>query len=71
MFRMFSWNARGINDLRKRDVLKSFLRDRRRDLTCFQETKLEDVLLSVIRSLWGQYSVCLCFLRQQEPLGAL
>ena len=48
---------RGINDLRKRDVLKSFLREWKCDLICLQETKLEDVSPSVIRSLWGHNSV--------------
>jgi len=57
MFRLFSLNVRGINDLRKRDVLRSFLRDWKCDLICLQETNLEDVLLSVISSLWGHYYV--------------
>jgi len=51
MFRLLSWNVRGINDLHKRDVLKSFLRDWKCDLICLQETKLEDDSLSIICSL--------------------
>ena len=71
MFRLLSWNVRGINDLRKRDVLKNYLRTWKCDLICLQETKLEDVSLSVIRSLWGHYALALLFLRRWEPLGAL
>ena len=52
---------RGINDLRKRDVLKKFLRDWKCDLVCLQETKLEEVSLSIVRSLWGHYSVDFAF----------
>jgi len=63
MFRSLSWNVRGINDLRRRDVLKSFLRNWKCDLICLQETKLEDVSLSVIHSLWGHYSVGFTFLK--------
>ena len=36
MFRMLSWNVRGINYLYKRDVLKSFLRDWKCDFICLQ-----------------------------------
>jgi len=63
VFRLLSWDVRGINDLRKRDVLKFFLRDWKCDLICLQETKLEDVSLSVIRSLLGHYSVGFFFLK--------
>ena len=51
MFRMLSWIVRGINDLRKRDILKGFLRDWKCDFICLQETNLEEVSLSIIRSL--------------------
>jgi len=71
MFRMLSWNVRGINDLRKRDVLKRFLRDWKCDLICFQETKLEDILLSVIRSLWGQHFVGFVFLKAAGASGGI
>ena len=62
MFRTLPWNVKGINDLRKRDVLKSFLRDWKCDLVCLQETKIE-VSCSVVRSLWGNYSVDFAFLK--------
>ena len=61
---------RGINDLRERDVLKGFLRDWKCDLICFQETKLEEVSCSVIRSLWGTILLILLFLKLKVPLGA-
>jgi len=71
MFRMLSWNVRGISDLLKRDVVKSFLRGWKCDLICLQETKLQDISLSVIRSLWGQYSVGFMFLKAAGASGAL
>ena len=50
MFRMLSWNVRGISVLRKRDVLKGFLRDWKCDLIFLQEIKLEEVSLLVVHS---------------------
>ena len=65
MFRMRSWNVgfETLNDLRKRDVLESFLRDWRCDLIFLQETKLEIVSLSVVRSLGGHFSIGFVFLK--------
>lgn len=57
MFRLLSWNVRGINDRDKKVLLKSFLRDWKCDLVCLQETKMEVVLASDVRSFWGYHSV--------------
>ena len=57
MFRFISWNVRGINDRDKRALPKFFLRDWNCDLICLQETKLEDVELSNIHSIWGNEPV--------------
>ena len=43
----------GLNDLEKRVLLRNVLRDWNCNLICLQETKLEDVELSDIRSIWG------------------
>jgi len=67
---MLSCNVRGINDLRKRDVLQIFLRDWKCDLVCLQKTKLEEVSCSVVRSLWGNYSVDFAFLKAEGASGA-
>ena len=71
MLRMLLWNVRGLNDLRKRDVFKFFLRDWRCDLICLQETKLEVVSLSVIRSLWGNFSIGFVFLKVIGASGGI
>ena len=57
MFRFLSWNVRGINDRKKRVLLKSFLRDWNCDLICLQEARLENVELSDIRSIWENQPV--------------
>jgi len=69
MFRLLSWNVRGLNDIRKRAVIKSFLRDWRCDLICLQEIKLDVVSLSVIRSMWGLSSVGFVFLKAIGAFG--
>ena len=53
MFKLLSWNVRGINDSNKRLLLKNILREWGCNLVCFQETKLEEVQLSDIRSIGG------------------
>ena len=68
---MLSWNVRGISDLRKRDVLKNFLRDCKCDLVCLQETKLEEVTCSAVRSLWENYSVDFAFLKAEGASGGI
>jgi len=57
MFMFISWNVRGINDRDKRALPKNFLRDWNCDLICLQETKLEEVEFSDIRSIWGNQAV--------------
>jgi len=66
MFRMLSWNVRGINDLRKTDVLKSFLRDWKCDPISLQETKFEEVSLSVVH-----YYVDFAFLKAEGASGGI
>ena len=61
----------GLNDLRKRDVLENFLRDWRCDLICLQETKLEVVSLSIIRSLYRNFSVGFMFLKAIGASGGI
>jgi len=53
MIRVLSWNVRGLNDSAKRASLRNSLRDWNCDLVCLQETKLGDIELSDVRSIWG------------------
>ena len=38
--KMISWNVRGLNDSRKRLVVKNLLREWKCDVVCLQETKI-------------------------------
>jgi exonuclease III len=51
--KLLSWNVRGLNDPKKRVVLKNWLRKWKVDVVCLQETKLDKVDGRVIHSIWG------------------
>ena len=71
MFRFISWNVKGINDRDKRVLLKNFLRDWKCDLICLQETKLEDVELSDICSIWGNQHVGFAIVKAIGLVGGI
>jgi len=51
MVRVLSWNVRGLNDSAKRASLRNLLMDWNCDLVSLQETKLEDIKLSDVRTI--------------------
>ena len=71
MFKLLSWNVRGINDKEKRLLIKNVLRDWRCNLVCFQETKLDEVQLSDIRSIEGNQSMDFVALKAQGSAGGI
>jgi hypothetical protein len=50
---MVSWNVRGINDARKRVSIINLLKSWKPDVVCLQETKMENISVGTIQSLWG------------------
>uniref|UniRef100_M1BT70 Endonuclease/exonuclease/phosphatase domain-containing protein n=1 Tax=Solanum tuberosum TaxID=4113 RepID=M1BT70_SOLTU len=48
-----SWNVRGLNDARKRQLIKSLLHTWKADVYCFQETKLQGDIRNIVRELWA------------------
>ena len=71
MVRVLSWNVRGLNDSAKRDSLRNLLRDWNCDLVCLQETKLEDIELCDVRSIWGSRHVGFSVLRARGATGGV
>jgi hypothetical protein len=51
--KLVSWNVRGLNDPKKRGILRNWLRKWKVDVVCLQETKLDKVDWRIIRSIWG------------------
>ena len=51
--KILSWNVRGLNDGRKRLIVKNLLRDWKCDVICLQETKLAGLDRQLVGSLWS------------------
>ena len=49
--KIFSWNVRGLNGGEKRKLIKSVIRSQKVDLVCFLETKMQEMLEKVVKSL--------------------
>ena len=49
--KIICWNVKGVNNLDKRKVIKTFLRAQRADLLCMQETKIQQMNCALARSI--------------------
>ena len=49
--KIMSWNVRGVNNRDKRKVLKAFIRSKKVDIVCLQETKIQNMSVGIVRSL--------------------
>ena len=62
--KIMSWNVRGVNNQDKRKVLEAFIRSKKVDIVCLQETKIQNMRVGLVRSLgvgrfldWGTVDV--------------
>jgi exonuclease III len=69
--RLVSWNVRGLNEGSKRLTVRNLLRQWKADLVCLQETKLQSMSRSLIRSLWGGHHVDWLFVGSNGASGGL
>ena len=51
--KMISWNVRGLNDPKKRLVVRNLLREWKCDIVRLQETKLVGIDRQLVCSIWG------------------
>ena len=49
--KIMSWNVRGVNNQDKRKVLKAFIRSKKVDIVCLQETKVQNMCVGLVHSL--------------------
>ncbi|RVW66534.1 hypothetical protein CK203_059999 [Vitis vinifera] len=59
--RILYWNARVVKNEEKRKVIKSLFHPQNVDLVCLQETKVEAMLIALVRSIGvGRFLECGC-----------
>ena len=46
-----SWNVRGLNDPHRRKIIRNVIRYQRVNLVCLQETKIQNMIVAVARSV--------------------
>ena len=46
-----SWNVRGVNDPDRRKIIKNVIRYQRVNLVCLQETKIQNMVAAMARSV--------------------
>jgi len=63
--------VKGLNDEDKCPRVRNLLREWKVDIVCFQETKLEVMSCSVVRSLWGCHYVDWCCLDSRGAFGGI
>ena len=51
--KILSWNVRGLNDRRKRSIVKNLLHGWKCDVICLQETKLTGMDRQMVGSVWS------------------
>lgn len=69
--KILSWNVRGLNEGDKRLKVRNLLRQWKADIICLQETKLDFVSNSLVRSLWGCHFVDWCYLASRGASGGI
>ena len=51
--KILSWNVRGLNDCRKRSIVKNLLHEWKCDVICLKETKLSSMDRQMVGNLWN------------------
>jgi exonuclease III len=69
--RIISWNVRGLNCRLKRSQIKNALKLWKGEVICLQETKLENISRSVVRSLWSNRFADWKFLESEGASGGI
>ena len=69
--KIFSWNVRGLNDKDKHLRVRHLLNLWGADVICLQETKLELITRSLVRSLWGSHHVDWLYCGSNGALGGI
>ena len=69
--KLLSWNVRGLNDPKKREILRNWLCNWKVDVVCLQETKLDKVDWRLIQNIWGNRYVAWEVLNAVNTVGGV
>ena len=69
--KILSWNVRGLHDRDKRHQVRNLLKLWGADVICLQETKLDIITRSIVRSLWGIHHVDWSYLGSEGASGGI
>nr|XP_033515727.1 exodeoxyribonuclease-like [Nicotiana tomentosiformis] len=50
---LITWNVRGLNDKKKREIIKSQVLNWKTNIICLHETKLEGEIKEIVSQIWG------------------
>jgi hypothetical protein len=65
--KIISWNVRGLYEVNKCMLMRNLLRTWKAGIVTLQETKLEQISMSIVQSLWGGQHLDWC---QLDSRGA-
>jgi exonuclease III len=69
---MMTWNVRGLNNPTRYEEVKQVVNTIRPDIICLQETKLQEINTSSIRSiLWAEFEQNYCYLPATATRGGM
>ncbi len=71
MFKVLSWNIRGLNGLSKRNAVRQVISSLRNVVVCLQESKVQSVSGSFRKSFVGPYFDKCQFLEANDASGCL
>ncbi|XP_070017179.1 uncharacterized protein [Nicotiana sylvestris] len=69
--KVISWNVRGLNDKKKREIIKSQVQNWRADIICMQETKVEGDIKEIVNQIWGGRWVSYASLKASGTRGGI
>lgn len=69
--KILSWNVRGLNDHKKRTIIKGCINRWKPSVICIQETKMESINEKIIGSIWKADNIDWKYLPAKGSAGGI